>query len=168
MWGLALLFLGARAQPGDAVSPALDVRHPPARIGQALADVLSNWGERATFGADCGSWRGPSVDLEVAWQGEPLRVMALLQGDRVTALRYEQTLEGTQDAAQCVVRLDVFQRKWREAGVVAGDERERVYDGPVIRAARSAVRAGFAVGSFEADYRQSRTQCRVALVVTRP
>jgi len=153
---------------GSGVQP-FDAAAPPVRIGQTLAELLSSWGERATFGADCGSWRGPSVDQDVAWRGEALRIMALLRGDRVAALRFEQTLDGVPGLAQCAAGLDAFQRKWLvAAGIDAGAAHEAAYDGPVIRATRAAAKAGLAIGTFEGDYRESRAQCRVALVVTQP
>ena len=165
----ALAFVGAaRAASPQSHTEAFDVRQPPARVGEALADVLSDWGQRATFGADCGSWRGPSVDLDIAWRGEYLRLMALLRGDRVAALRYEQTLDGTPGFGQCAAHLDAFQRKWLNAGIAAGAPRDAVYDGPVIRAVREAGRGGLTIGTFEGDYRESRAQCRVALIITEP
>ena len=120
------------------------------------------------FGADCGSWRGASVDLDVQWRGEKMRVMSLLQGDRVVALRFERLFDRTQTLPQCESRLGEFQGGWHDFGLTGGAPSDPVYDGPVIRAVRAAANAGRTVGTFEGDYRASRGECRVALVITRP
>jgi hypothetical protein len=120
------------------------------------------------FGADCGSWRGASVDLDVRWSGEKLLVMALLQGDRVAALRFERTLQDTDDFAQCESHLTAFQSNWSATGVRSAGQRGIIYDGPIVRAVRAAAKSGRAIGTFEADFRASRRECRVALIVTQP
>ena len=158
----------AGAAHSQAAAQGFDPAHPPAAIGESLALLLERWGERAVFGADCGSWRGASVDLDVRWSGLSLRVMALLLGDRVVALRFEQAPQSADDFAQCEAHLTTFQSNWSAIGVTAGARSESVYDGPVIRAVRSAAKPGGAIGTFEADYRASRGECRVALVVTQP
>ena len=165
MSGVLLALAVAVAAP---TAPAFDPQHPPAAIGESLAQVLARWGERAIFGADCGSWRGASVDLDLAWQGRPLRVMALLQGDRVAALRFERTRDDAASFAQCEVQLSDFQAAWSATGIEAGERRATVYDGPVLRAVHAANRQRRSIGTFEGDYRASRTVCKAALVITQP
>ena len=154
--------------PAPGVDTEFDSANPPVRVGATLGEVLSNWGERASFGADCGSWRGPSVDRDFRWRGARLRVMALLKGERVAAVRYEQAAEGSRGFAECDAQLTVFQSYWSQSGIVAGADSEVVYDGPVKRRVRGAGRQATAVGRFEADYRASRTECRLALILTEP
>ncbi len=156
---------GVLAAASVAAGPRdFDPLHPPAAIGETLAQVLARWGEAASFGADCGSWRGPSVDTLMRWRGDELRVMALLRGDRVTALRYERRSGRSPDFEHCLSQLNAFAAQWKGSGIDAGDAREPLYDGPVLRAVRPAMRQGLVNGSFEADYRASREECRVALI----
>lgn len=159
-FGLLLAFASAHAVALD-----FDPAHPPAAIGETLAQVLSRWGEAASFGADCGSWRGPSVDTQMRWRDEELRVMALLQADRVTALRYERRAGRTSSFTDCLTFLSGFAADWKGSGVQIGDAAEAVYDGPVQRSVRPALLKGLVGGRFEADYRASRGECRVALLV---
>lgn len=162
-FGLLLAFASAHAVALD-----FDPAHPPAAIGETLAQVLSRWGEAASFGADCGSWRGPSVDRHLRWHDEELRVMALLRADRVTALRYERRAGRHSSFAECLTVMQSFADDWNGSGIQAGDAAEPVFDGPVQRSVRPALLRGIAGGRFEADYRASREECRVALVVLAP
>lgn len=159
--GAMLVAAGVQAETSD-----FDPSHPPAAIGETLAQVLSRWGEAASFGADCGSWRGPSVDTRVRWRDEELRVMALLRADRVMALRYERRAGRSSNFTDCLAFLNAFAADWKDSGVGTGDVAESVYDGPVLRSVRPALLQGMVGGRFEADYRASREECRVALVIT--
>ena len=159
---LGLLVVAASTQ---AIAMDFDPSHPPAAIGETLAQVLSRWGEAASFGADCGSWRGPSVDTQMRWRDEDLRVMALLRADRVSALRYERRAGRIGRFEDCLTFLNSFATDWMASGIQAGDAAEPVYDGPVQRSVRPALVRGITGGRFEADYRASRAECRVALVV---
>jgi hypothetical protein len=142
-----------------------DPSHPPAAIGESLAQVLSRWGEAASFGADCGSWLGPSVDTQMRWRDKDLHVMALLRADRVTALRYERRSGGSASFEDCLTLLNSFTTDWKASGIETGNTAEPVYDGPVQRSVRPALLQGMIGGRFEADYRASRGECRVALIV---
>ena len=159
---LGLLVAAASAR---ALAMDFDPSHPPAAIGETLAQVLSRWGETASFGADCGSWRGPSVDTQLRWRDEDLHVMALLRADRVSALRYERRAGRIESFEDCLTFLKSFATDWKASGIETGDAAEPVYDGPVQRSVRPALLKGITGGRFEADYRASRGECRVALVV---
>ena len=160
LW-VGIVLAAASAAAGE---PDFDPAHPPAAVGESLSQVLARWGGAAYFGADCGSWRGPSVDTRLRWRGEELRVMALLKGDRVTAMRYERRAGRSDDFAQCLSQLNAFAEDWKGSGIDVGEVADTQFDGPVMRAVRSATRPGMQGGSFEADYRASRAECRVALV----
>jgi hypothetical protein len=163
--GILSLALSAAAVP---VAPAaeFDPAHWPAQIGESLSAVLERWGEAATFGADCGSWRGPSVDTAVVWRGRELRVMGLLLGNRIDALRFERTGVRSADLPACQAQLQSFTQEWSQAAGLSAGAANLTYDGPTLRLISPALDDGRPVGTFEADYRASRAECRLALVRT--
>jgi hypothetical protein len=61
--------------------------------------------------------------------------------------------------------MNSFTGDWKRSGIDAGTTLEPVYDGPVQRIVRPALLRGTVAGRFEADYRSSRGECRVALVI---
>ena len=90
--------------------------------------------------------------------------------NRVGALRFEQAVSPVDDVPACDGALADFAEQWRRSGYTAEGAYSPVFDGPVQRSARNAMRHGQRVGRFEADFRASRAECRVALVlsVTQP
>ena len=142
-----------------------DAWKSPIKIGETLDQVMANLGERATFGADCGTWTGPAVDTTLSWGRDDLQVMGLLQGNRVASVRFEQTVPAINDVDACDASLADFADRWRRSGYVPGNSDAPLFDGPLQGTMREAFRHGERVGRFEAEYRASRRQCRVALIV---
>lgn len=164
----AWMMLVTASAVSTAHAAGFDPQRWPAHIGDTLGAVLTRWGQSATFGADCGSWRGPSVDMAMSWQGQELRVMALLRGDRVDGLRFERSGERSTALSQCQLQLDAFVKDWTGAEALAVGTEELLFDGPVLRTIRPALSNNRVVGRFEADYRASRSECRLALMRTAP